>query len=165
MQFPYAVPHYLVLDLFPSGDTSFNEYFADTGKTESVREDLDQLFFVVSDTAAASAEGVSRTQYNRITDLVGEIDTSLYIMDNQGCRYRLADFFHGIFEFLTVLCFFDGLCCGTDQGVRCFLFRSLFLRVPSQRFSPAWPPRVGRTLSGFSFWMSCSTTSTVSGSM
>ena len=112
----YAVPHYLVLDLFPSGDTSFNEYFADTGKTESVREDLDQLFFVVSDTAAASAEGVSRTQYNRITDLVGEIDTSLYIMDNQGCRYRLADFFHGIFEFLTVLCFFDGLCCGTDQA-------------------------------------------------
>ena len=37
-------------------------------------------------------------------------------MDNQGCRYRLADFFHGIFEFLTVLCFFDGLCCGTDQA-------------------------------------------------
>ena len=33
------------------------------------------------------------------------------------------------------------------------------------RFSPACPPRVGSTLSGFSFRISCSTTSTVSGSM
>ena len=33
------------------------------------------------------------------------------------------------------------------------------------RFSPAWPPRVGSTLSGCSFKISCSTTSTVRGSM
>ena len=33
------------------------------------------------------------------------------------------------------------------------------------RFSPACPPRVGNTLSGLSFKISCSTTSTVSGSM
>mgnify|MGYP002422158490 CR=1 FL=1 len=33
------------------------------------------------------------------------------------------------------------------------------------RFSPAWPPRVGSTLSGFSLRISCSTTSTVSGSI
>ena len=33
------------------------------------------------------------------------------------------------------------------------------------RFRPAWPPSVGSTLSGCSFRMSCSTTSTVSGSM
>ena len=45
-----------------------------------------------------------------------------------------------------------------------------FARIPASsssmaRFKPAWPPRVGRTLSGFSFMISCSTTSVVSGSM
>ena len=111
-----TVPHNLVLDFFPSGDASFNKYLADAGKTESVGKNLNQLFFIVSDTAAASAKGVSRTQNDRITDLVGEINTSLYIMDNQGCRYRFADFLHGIFELLTVLGFFDGLRRGTDQA-------------------------------------------------
>ena len=55
----YAVPHYLVLSIsFHPAIHLSTSTSADTGKTESVREDLDQLFFVVSDTAAASAEGV-----------------------------------------------------------------------------------------------------------
>ena len=49
--------------------------------------------------------------------------------------------------------------------------RTLFaFKIPASsssiaRFKPACPPRVGRTLSGFSFLINCSTTSVVSGSI
>ena len=44
-------------------------------------------------------------------------------------------------------------------------FKKPFSSNSIARFKPAWPPRVGRTLSGFSFRINCSTTSTVSGSI
>ena len=43
--------------------------------------------------------------------------------------------------------------------------RKPFSSSSMARFNPAWPPSVGRTLSGFSFRISCSTTSTVRGSI
>ena len=46
-----------------------------------------------------------------------------------------------------------------------FLLRNPFSSSSIARFSAACPPSVGRTLSGFSFKISCSTTSTVRGSM
>ena len=46
-----------------------------------------------------------------------------------------------------------------------YLSRIPFSESSMPRFNPACPPRVGRMLSGFSFKISCSTTSTVNGSM
>ena len=46
-----------------------------------------------------------------------------------------------------------------------FLSRNPFSSSSIARFSAACPPSVGRTLSGFSFKINCSTTSTVRGSM
>ena len=46
-----------------------------------------------------------------------------------------------------------------------FSLKKPFSSSSIARFKPAWPPRVGRMLSGRSFKISCSTTSTVSGSI
>ena len=111
-----TVTHYFVLDFFPSGDTSLYQNLAYTGKTQTIFQDLDQFRFVVSDTAAASAQGICRTKNHRITDRVGKCNTVFYGCNNQGCRNRLTNLFHRIFEFLTVFCFFDGLGSRTDQS-------------------------------------------------
>ena len=60
-------------------------------------------------------------------------------------------FLHGIFKFLTVLCFLDGLSSSTDQSYIMLFQGNPFSSSSMARFRPAWPPRVGRTLSGFSF--------------
>src|SRR5699024_10760633 len=74
-----AVPHYLIFDFFPAGNTALNQNLPYTGKTKTVLQDLDQLFFIVGDTAAASSQSVSRTQYHRISDLITERNTVFYI--------------------------------------------------------------------------------------
>ena len=111
-----TVAHYFILDFFPSGDAALYQNLANTGETQTVGKNLDQLLLIISDTAAASAQSVSRTKYNRIADLIGEFNTGLHIMYHQRCRYRLTDFFHRILEFLTVLCFLDRLRGGSDQA-------------------------------------------------
>ena len=50
-----GITHYFVLNLFPAGDAALNQNFSDTAQTQTVGQDLNQLFFVVGDTAAASA--------------------------------------------------------------------------------------------------------------
>ena len=122
----YAVSHYLILDLFPSGDTSLYKNLTYTGKTKTVFKDLTKLRLVVRDTAAASAKCVCRTENNRISDGLCKFHTIFYGCNDLGCCNRLADLFHGIFEFLTVLSFTDGCCCGTDKAY-IVLFQEAFL--------------------------------------
>ena len=50
-----AVTHHLILDLFPSGDTTLNQNLTNTRKTKSIFQNLYQLRSVVCDTAAASS--------------------------------------------------------------------------------------------------------------
>ena len=49
---------------------------------ETVLEDLLALLTVLCDTTAGTAEGVGRTQHDRITDLLCDLETTLEIMDN-----------------------------------------------------------------------------------
>ena len=106
-----AVPHYLVLDLFPAGDAALYEHLSHTGETESVLQDLHlhQLMGIVGDAAAASAEGISRTEHHRIADLIGKRQTVVHIFHDQGSRHRLSDLLHGGLELQTVLGLFDRL--------------------------------------------------------
>jgi len=124
-----AVSHYLVLDLFPSGDTSLYKNLAYTGKTETILKDLTKLRLVVCDTAAASAKCVCRTENNRISDGLCKLHTIFYGCNDLGCCNRLADLFHGIFELLTVLSLTDGSCCGTDQSYVVFFQEAFLLKL------------------------------------
>ena len=56
-----AVTHYLVLDLFPSCDASLYQYLTNTRQAKSVFQNFHQLYSVVSDTAATSAQCISRS--------------------------------------------------------------------------------------------------------
>ena len=86
----------------------------------------------MGNTAAASAKGISRTKYNRITDGIGKCKSILYCCNNLRCCNRLTDFFHGIFKFLTVLSLLNGLSCSSDQSYIMLLQETLFIQLHSQ---------------------------------
>ena len=79
-------------------------------------------------TTAASAKGICRTEYNRITNRIGKPDTILYVVYNLGCCTRLTDLFHGIFECLTVLCLKNCLSRCSDQLYTIFIKNSLLCK-------------------------------------
>ena len=74
------ITHYLILDLLPAGDAALNQNLVYTAETETVLEDLLALLTVLCDTTAGTAEGVGRTQYDRIADLLCHLETTLEIM-------------------------------------------------------------------------------------
>ena len=106
---------------------------------------------IMSDTTAASAEGISRTKYNRISD--AHLQMRHHLLHFQ----RPVKLQHGspIFSMVSL----------NSRRSSAFLIVSAVvpisltlcsLRNPASsssiaRFSPACPPRVGSTLSGFSF--------------
>ena len=124
-----TVSHYLILDFFPSGDTSFYKNLTYTGKTETILKDLTKLQLIVCDTAATSAKCVCRTENNRISDSLGKLNTVFYSCNDLGCCNRLADLFHGVLEFLTVLSFTDRCCCSTDKAYIMLFQEALLLKL------------------------------------
>ena len=77
-------------------------------------------------TAAASAKRVRRAEHNRIADGVCELNTILHIVHDLGCRTRLSDLLHRVFECLAVFRFENGLCGRTDQ-LHAVLIQNSFL--------------------------------------
>ena len=110
-----AVAHHLVLDLLPARDTTLNQNLTDTGKSESVFQNLLQFDLIMGDTAAGAAQCVRRTKYDRVTDLIREINTVLHVLNDLRRRTGLADALHQILEFLSSLGISDGLCRGSQQ--------------------------------------------------
>ena len=111
-----AVAHYLVLDFLPACDAALYQNLTYTGKTQAVFQDLTALLRVLGNTAAASAQGVCRTKHDRVTDLVCDAQTVLYVLYDVRRSNRLADLLHGLLEHLTVLGLFDGQRGGTDEA-------------------------------------------------
>ena len=121
-----TVTHYLILDFFPAGDAALYQNLSNTGKTKTILQDLTKLVFIVGNSTAASAKGVSRTKNNRIANGIGKCKTILHRGNNLGSCNRLADFLHSIFKFLTILSLLDSLGCSTDQSY-IMLFQEAFL--------------------------------------
>ena len=124
-----AVAHYFIFNLFPSGNAAFHQNFSHTGKSEAVLQDFSQLVLIVGDSAAAASQSISRTEYHRIADGVCESETVLHGSHYFGSRYGLADLFHGIFEFLTVLGFADRLRRRTDKAHIMLFQEAFFLQL------------------------------------
>ena len=98
------ITHYLILNLFPSGDAALNQTLSDTAQTKTIGADIVQFFFVMCDTAAASAKGICRADNNRITDFIGKRNRIIHMFHDNTCSNRLVDFFHRLFKFQTVFC-------------------------------------------------------------
>ena len=127
-----AVTHYLVLDLFPSCNAALYQNLSYTGETKTICKNLLQFFLIVSDTAAASAQGICRTKNNRITDLIGECNTIFQVLNNQRRSYRLTDLLHGCLELQTIFCLLNGLGSGSDEFYTGLLEESSLVQLHSQ---------------------------------
>ena len=79
-----TIPHDFVLDLFPAGDAAFYQNLSYSGQTQTIFEDFYEFFVVMGDSAAASAEGVCRTQYYRVSDDLGKFYTVFYVFYDTG---------------------------------------------------------------------------------
>ena len=124
-----TVAHYFILNFFPACNAALHKHFSHTGKTETVFQDLSQLVFIIGDSSAASAKCISRAQNHRIPYGIGKGKSVLHCGYYLGSRYRLPDFFHGIFKFLTVLRFADRLRRSPDQTDMMFLQKTFFLQL------------------------------------
>ena len=102
-----SVADNLEFDFLPAGDAAFNQALADRAVAQALLYDIDQLFFVFSDTAAGAAQSISRTNDQRIADFLTEIASSLNGFHDGAFRNRLADFFHRLFKHFAVLATFD----------------------------------------------------------
>ena len=110
-----TVTHYLVLDLFPAGDTALHQYLSHAGKTQTVLQDLFEFHLIVRDTAAAAAQGIRRTQYHGVTDRFGKCHTVFHGLYHLGRCTRFADRFHRILKCLPVFRLTDRLCRRSQQ--------------------------------------------------
>ena len=111
-----TVAHYLILDFLPTCDTALYQHLSHAGKAEAVFKDFRTLLRIVGNTAAGSAQGISRTKHYRIADLCCDLKTCLYILHDIRRSHRLTDLFHGFLKHLTVLGLFDGQGCSSDQA-------------------------------------------------
>ncbi len=78
-----SVAHYFVFDFFPAGNAAFHKNLSHTGKAQAVRQNFFQFHLIVRDAAAGTAERIGRTQYDRISDFIREINTVFYIFYNE----------------------------------------------------------------------------------
>ena len=127
-----AIPHYLVLDLFPSRDAALYKHLPHAGETQAVLQDLHKLLPVVGDTAAAAAQRVGRAQDNRVANLLRELDTVLHIFHHERGSHWLADLLHGSLELQTVLRLLNGLGGGSDEAHVVPLQEAVLLQLHGQ---------------------------------
>ena len=123
-----AVPDHFVFDLLPAADIPFHQDFTYAAQTQAVAGDLPQLILIISDTAAAAAQCISRPDDHRITDLFRKINAALKGGAHITFRHRFVDLFHGFFKRQPILCPFDGQGRGSDHLHPVFLQEAGFVQ-------------------------------------
>ena len=127
-----GVAHDLELDLLVALDRLFNQHLMDRRQLEGVQADLYQLFFVVSEAAAGTAQGKGGTQDHGISDPQGCGLGFLDGVSNLGGDDRLADGLAQFLEQLPILSPLDGLAGGAQQLDPAFLQHALLLQLHCQ---------------------------------
>ena len=84
-------------------------------KVQAARQNLHQLFAVVCNAAAGSAQRKAGTNEHRKAELRCKLQAVAQIIYERGFRYIEADAQHGIFEEQPVLGLLDGFELGADQ--------------------------------------------------
>ena len=106
-----AVTHYLILDLFPSGNTSLHKNLTHTRKTKTIGKNLLQFFLIMGNASSGTTKGIGRTQNYRITDLFCKSHTIFDILYQLRRSTWLSDPLHQILKLLTSLCITNRFCC------------------------------------------------------
>src|SRR5581483_7599451 len=111
----FQIAHHLELELFPSQDRLFDERFVHRGEIETAGENVHQLFAVVGDTSAGTAECERGANNDRETDFPGELEAVFEIVDQRRLGDVEADLLHRVFEEETVFGLLDGFNIRANQ--------------------------------------------------
>ncbi len=100
-----GITNHLKLDFFPT----FQRFFYQNLLRESERtfSQFQEFFFVSTDTATKTSQGIGRTHHHRITDLTGSSDSifhAFYSLAHRSLHLNLIQFLH---EQVTVFCVHD----------------------------------------------------------
>ena len=110
-----GVTNYLEFDLFPTGNTFFNQNLSNWRQTQTIGCDFIEIFPSVCDTAAGTTHGECRTNDHWQTNFFRKSLTIFQSCNNFGRNAWLTDGFHGILEHLAVFCFINGFYFGAQQ--------------------------------------------------
>ena len=159
-----AVAHDLHLELLPAQQRLLDEDFLDRRKVQSSRDDAVELFFIVSDAAALSAERERRPDDERERPMSWAILRASSIV----CATPERATSRPILS-IASLNFWRSSPFSMASAFAPMSLTPYFVRMPPCQRSIAalravWPPRVGRRASGFSAAMIFSMISTVIGS-
>ena len=126
-----SVADYFVFDFLPAGDAAFNQALTDRAVAQALLHDVNQLFLVFSNAAAGTAEGIRRTDNQRITDFLAEVASSFNGFYDSAFRNRLMDFLHSFLEHFAVFTTFDSADLSAQQTNVVFAQNALLFQFHS----------------------------------
>jgi hypothetical protein len=104
-----GIPHYLELDFFVAGYTSFDQNLLNGAALKTPINCIDKFFFIATTASAGSPQGIGRAHYERISYLICKFKSLTYRMHYGTLGYGFIDLLHGILEQLPVLSPINGL--------------------------------------------------------
>ena len=110
-----CVAYYLELKLFPAAYALLNEHLTYKAGLESAGADYLQLVDVVDHAAACAAHGVSRTEHNRVLELLSDLHSFLNGICYLAAGHFNAELLHCVLEFDTILAALDRVDLNADH--------------------------------------------------
>ena len=110
-----CVAYYLELKLFPAAYALLNEHLTYKAGLESAGADYLQLVDVVDHAAACAAHGVSRTEHNRVLELLSDLHSFLNGICYLAAWHFNAELLHCVLEFDTILAALDRVDLNADH--------------------------------------------------
>ena len=119
-------------DFLPAGNAAFNQALTNGAVAQAFLYNVNQFVFVVSNTAASAAQGVSGTNDKGITNLTTKFTSSHDGFNNGAFGNGLMDFFHCFFEQLAVLATFNSADLSAQKFYIVICQDALFFQSHSQ---------------------------------
>ncbi|MNC29129.1 hypothetical protein D3C75_773660 [compost metagenome] len=109
------IPHNLIFNFLHAGDALLHQTLADRAVADPRLDGFAQLFLIVANPAAGSAQCISRTDDQRVPDSGSEAHSFFHTGDDCALRYRLLQLTHQLAEQIAVLSLLDGFQLCTQQ--------------------------------------------------
>ena len=110
-----TIAHHFKFVLFPTSNRSFNQYFIDWTSQQAVRNNLFEVFFVMRDAGAATAQDVCRTNNGWQSNFVAHNQGLFHVVSHAAHRHVQSNFDHCDLKFFAILCCCDCLSIRSNQ--------------------------------------------------
>ena len=110
----FAVADNFQFQLFPAQNRLLYQYLAYQAGLKTSGTYGFQLLFVVNQAAACTAHGIGRTKYNRVSQLVCNVQGLFNGVSHLTAGHFNAQFIHGFFKFYTVFSPLNGVYLNAD---------------------------------------------------